>query len=160
MCSMPPLRWGSARERLVLGLALLFGGGLGLQGTSPYILWLLVAGMFAHAGGWAILPSDGWRRVVAGIVSTGVVIVLLTGPQSLWLLAASLAGWLLVRRRPWRAWPVVLLPLAGGILLANLFHEYAWMPLALGIQLAVVVGSAWLAALIARSRTVPSWTPV
>lgn len=154
MCGM--LRWGTTRERLVLGLALIFGGGLGLQGASPYILWLLLAGAVAHAVGWGILPGDGWRRIVAAIASSVVIWILLTGPQSLWLLTASLAGWLLVRRRPWRAWFVLVLPLGAGIVLANLFREYEWMPWALAIELAAVVGAAWLAALIARSATVPS----
>jgi hypothetical protein len=148
---MPDLRWGTTRERLVLGFALILGGGLGLQGASPYILWLLLAGTIAHAGGWAILPSDGWRRIVAGIASSVVIWLMLTGPQSLWLLTASLAGWLLVRRRPWRAWLVLVLPLGAGILLANLFREYEWMPLALAIEVAAVVAAAWLAALFARS---------
>lgn len=150
------LRWGTTRERLVLGLALIVGGGLGLQGASPYILWLLLAGAVAHAGGWAILPGDGWRRIVAAIASSIVIWLLLTGPQSVWVLTASLAGWLLVRRRPWQAWFVLVLPLGGGIVLANLFKEYAWMPWALAIELALVVAAAGLAALIARSGTAPS----
>jgi hypothetical protein len=148
---MPVLRWGTTRERLILGLALIFGGGLGLQGASPYILWLLLAGAVAHAAGWAILPADGWRRIVAAIASSIVIWVLLTGPQSLWLLTASLAGWLLVRRRPWRAWPVLALPLGVGILLANLFKEYEWMPLAAGVEVAAVVAAAWVAAWISTS---------
>jgi hypothetical protein len=144
------LRWGTRRDRLVLGLALILGGGLGLQGADPYILWLLLAGTLMHAGGWAILPSEGWRRVVAGIVSSAVIWLLLTGPQSLWLLAASFAGWLLVRRRPPWAWVTVALPLASGVVLANVFREYTGMPWALGIQIAVVIGSAWLASLFAQ----------
>lgn len=153
---MRELRWGTAPERLALGLALILGGGLGLQGASPYILWLLLAGAAAHAAGWAILPGDGWRRLLAGAASSIVIWILLTGPQSLWLLTVPLAGWLLVRRRPWRSWLVLILPLGVGILLANLYREYLWMPFALTVQVAAVVGAAWLAALIARSATVPS----
>lgn len=157
---MPTLRWGAELDRRVLGLALIVGGGLGFQGSGPYVLWLLLVGAVLHGTGWAILPSDGWRRVVAGCVSTAVIVLLVAGPQALWLLAASYAGWLLVRRRPLRSWLTVALPLASGILLANLVREYSGMPWALGIQLAVVVGSAWLGALIAPSARTPSRTPV
>ncbi len=154
------LRWGTPRDRLVLGLALIIGGGLGFQGTGPYVLWLLLVGAIMHTAGWAILPSDGWRRVVALVVSMAAVVLLIAGPQSLWLLAVAFAGWLLVRRRPLRAWFTVALPLASGILLANVFREYSGMPLALAIQLAVLVGAAWLAALIAQGATAPSRTRV
>jgi hypothetical protein len=145
------LRRGHRGDRLVLGIALILGGGLGLQGTSPYILWLLPIGAVLHAAGWAILPADGWRRIVAGSASSIAVLLLLTGPQALWMLSLPYAGWLLVRRRPALAWTTLALPIASGFALALITREYEQLPWALPIQLAVLVGAAWLAALFAHS---------
>ena len=130
---------------------MIIGGGLGLQGTSPYILWLLPAGALLHAAGWVILPADGWRRIVALSASSIAVLLLLTGPQALWMLSLPYAGWLLVRRRPAVAWSTLALPIASGVVLALITREYEQLPWALPIQFAVFVAAAWLAALFAHS---------
>lgn len=134
----------------MLGLALILGGGLAVQGTNPYVLWLLAAGLAAHAGGWAVLPGRGWRRAVAGLGGLIAVLLLVAGPQTVWVLAFPYAGWLLVRERALPAWATLALPLASGAVLATLAGEYSAMPWALAIQVTVVIASAWLAALIDR----------
>ena len=146
-----PLRWGGYVDRYVLGLALVLGGGIGLQGANPRILPLLLAGTVMHAIGWAILPANGWRRVLGSLVGTAQIWLLLIGPTAVWTLVLPYIAWLLVRHRPLRSFVTVLFPLATGILVPQLAHEYQFQPIALPIASAVVVGSAWIAAMIARS---------
>lgn len=154
MCSMAEpraLRWGRRGDRLVLGLALILGGGLGVQGTTPYILWLLPAGLVLHVAGWAILPTDGWRRILGAFLGAIAALLLLSGPQALWMLVLPYAGWLVARKRPPLAWVTAALPIATGIVLALVTREYEQLPWALPIQLAALVTAAWLAALFAHS---------
>ena len=146
-----PLRWGGYVDRLVLGLALMLGGGIGLQGANPRILPLLLAGTIMHATGWAILPAAGWRRVLGAVVGTAQIWLLLIGPTAVWTLVLPYIAWLVVRHRPWRSFVTVLFPLATGILVPQLTHLYQFQPITLLIALAVVVGSAWIAAMIAGS---------
>jgi hypothetical protein len=146
-----PLRWGAYVDRYVLGLAMVLGGGIGLQGANPRILPLLLAGTVMHATGWAILPANGWRRVLGALVGTAQIWLLLIGPTAVWTLVLPYIAWLLVRHRPWRSFVTVLFPLATGILVPQLAHEYQFLPIALPIALAVVVASAWIASAIARS---------
>jgi hypothetical protein len=146
-----PLRWGGYVDRYVLGLALILGGGIGLQGANPRILLLLLAGTIMHAAGWAILPADGWRRVLGAVVGTAQIWLLLIGPAAVWTLVLPYLAWLIVRHRPLRSYVTVLFPLATGILVPQLTHQYQHQPIALTIALAVVVGSAWVAARIAGS---------
>jgi hypothetical protein len=149
-----PLRWGGYVDRSVLGLAMMLGGGIGLQGANPRILPLLLAGTIMHATGWAILPAAGWRRVLGALVGTAQIWLLLIGPTAVWTLVLPYLAWLLVRHRPLRSYVTVLFPLATGILVPQLTHEYQFQPITLLIALAVVVASAWIAALIARSAPV------
>jgi hypothetical protein len=146
-----PLRWGAYLDRYVLGLALILGGGLGLQGGNPRVLPLLLAGTVLHATGWAILPAAGWRRVLGAIVGTAQLWLLLIGPPAAWTFVLPFLAWLVVRHRPGRSYVTVLFPLATGILLPQLGTEYTFMPVALPVALAVVIGSAWLGSFIARS---------
>jgi hypothetical protein len=157
-----PLRWGAYVDRYVLGLALILGGGLGLQGANPRILPLLLAGTVMHAAGWIILPAGGGRRVLGAIVGTAQIWLLLIGPPAVWTLVLPYLAWLAVRHRPWRSYVTVLFPLATGILMPQLVIEYQFQPVALPIALAVVVASAWIARAIASSappRTVDAAAP-
>ncbi len=147
-----PLRWGGYVDRYVLGLALVLGGGIGLQGANPRVLPLLLAGTIMHAAGWAILPADGWRRVLGALVGTAQIWLLLIGPTAVWTLVLPYLAWLAVRHRPLRSYVTVLFPLATGILVPQLTHEYLYQPITLPIALAVVVASAWIASSIARNQ--------
>jgi hypothetical protein len=61
-----------------------------------------------------------------------------------------------VRHRPVTAYLTVLFPVANGFIIPQFFNEYSGMPLALVISMAVFVGSAWLARLIAQSARAPA----
>lgn len=145
------LTWGSYRERYLFGLVLIVGGGIQVQGSNTYALPLLFIGTVACATGWSIMPARGWRRLVVVLPATLQVLLVLTGPQSMWTLAITYLCWLLVRHRPPAAYLTVLLPVANGFIISRFFREYSGMPLAIAISLAVFIGSAWLARLIAAS---------
>ena len=98
-----------------------------------------------------MLPARGSRRLWAFWPSLLACYLLLVGPQVLWILSVPLLGWLLVRERPLRCYLVLLLPIAAGIILAYSFHDAHAEPLAFGIAALVTVGSAWLAALLAKT---------
>ncbi len=148
-----PLHWGSYRERYAIGLILIVGGAIQLQGSNTYTLLLLLIGTAAHITGWSIMPARGWRRLAVIVPATAQIWLSLTGPQSMWTLAIPYACWLLVRHRPALAYLTVLLPVANGVIMVRVFSDYSGMPLALAISMSVFVGAAWLARLIAR-RTV------
>jgi hypothetical protein len=78
--------------------------------------------------------------------------LLLPGPRYLVVLIIPYLAWLLVRHRPGLAWLTGVLVLAGAIVLGQLYSAYEHMLLALGIEFAVMVGSAWLARAIAVRR--------
>jgi hypothetical protein len=147
--SLLPLKWGTYRERLAAGLLLIVAGGIALSGTNTWSLPLLAAGSVTHAVGWLILPASGWRRIVVVVPGLTQIWLLLAGPQSVWTFTIGLACWLLVRHRPPRAWVTLLLPIGNSILLPEIFEDYTGMLPALAISLAVTVGAAWLARLIA-----------
>lgn len=144
-----PLRWGDYGTRLWGGLALILGGGVAIAGSDTYVLLLLLAGTVAHVVGWCILPSAGWRRVVAVGPATLSMWLLLPGPRWLVVLLIPYLAWLLVRHRPPLAWLTGILVLAGAIVLGQLYSAYADMLLALAIEFAILVGSAWAARAIA-----------
>ncbi len=151
--SLLPLRWGRYRDRVGIGLVLIAGGLVQLQGALTYDLVPLIWGSTAHMAGWLIMPARGWRRLVPLLPSTLVVWLLLAGPAAVITLIVPFLCWLLVRHRPWRsllaAGPVVL----NGVLFATLARDYEWMPLALAVSALVLVGSAWWAAALARSAS-------
>lgn len=157
-----PLRWGNYTDRYLIGLVLIVGGGIQLQGSNTWTLPLLLIGTAAHATGWAILPATGWRRIVAVVPATGQLWLLLTGPLSVWTLVVPYLCWLLVRHRPARSYFTGVLPLASGVILPQFFREYSGMLPALAISLAVLVGSAWLARMLAASpaRTRAATLPI
>ncbi|CAN5371768.1 hypothetical protein BH11ACT3_BH11ACT3_14940 [soil metagenome] len=139
------LRWGSSRGRVAGGFVLIVGGGAAIAGSNTFTLLLALAGVLAHLAGWSIMPSAGWRRVVASLGSTVAMVGLLGGPQFLGVLVIPYIGWLLVRHRPARSYPTLTFVLAAAIIVARIFTVYAHMLLALGIVVAVMVASAWAA---------------
>ncbi len=156
-----PLRWGAAWARTVGGGALIVSGAVAIAGSNTYVLLLLLAGLLAHVAGWAVMPADGWRRVVAVVISTPAVLLLLTGPRFIGVLVLPYIGWLLVRGRPLRSYPTVTFVLAGAVIVARLFPDYSGMLPALAIESAVIVGSAWAARAVAGTRTTQHlpWPP-
>jgi hypothetical protein len=151
-----PLRGGNYTDRYLAGLVLIIGGAIQLQGSNTWTLPLLLIGTIAHATGWSILPAKGWRRMLVVVPATFQIWLLLTGPQSMWTLTVPYIAWLIVRHRPLRSYITVVFPVVNGFAMAQFFREYAEMPTALGISMAVVVASAWIARLIAVSARVPS----
>jgi hypothetical protein len=145
-----PLRWGRIPDRVASGAALILSGGIAIAGSSVPVLWLAGLGILATVAGWSIMPAAGWRRIVAAAAATPTTLLVLTGTHFLGALVVPFAAWLLVRHRPARAWITVLFPaVAAGIVAAKL-PETGAMLSALGIMVAVIVGSAWLAALLSR----------
>lgn len=139
-----PLRWGGYRTRSAAGLLLIVAGAIALAGgTSATALTVLYPGWIAHFIGWTILPAAGWRRCVAAVTSSVVLVFLLSGPAFFWLLTLSYVMWLLVRHRPAVAYPTVSVVLAGGILIARIIpDDRVW---GFGLGFLVMVVSAWTA---------------
>ncbi|TPW74699.1 hypothetical protein [Schumannella soli] len=148
-----PLRWGSYRPRLIGGLALIVAGGVAIAGSNTFQLLLLLAGSTAHIVGWGIIPSDGWRRVVAALPATLGCWMALPGPRYLAVLVLPFAAWLLVRHRPPLAWltaPLVVIAAIGvalaiGELESGAPGAYRWMLPGTAVMAAVLVGCASLA---------------
>jgi hypothetical protein len=143
-----PLRWGTYESRYLGGLLYIIAGTVILISTNTYTIGFLLLGTVALCFGWAILPATGGRRLWAFWPSLLATWLMLTGPQILFVMAATLPGWLLVRERPLRSYVVLLFPIASGVIMAYQFHSNHDEPLAFGIESAVVVGSAWLARLV------------
>lgn len=154
-----PIRWGSYRGRYVAALALVLGGGILVQTGSVYLPQVMLVGMAAHLLGWWILPGRGWRRVIVSLPSLTTVMLILNGAAAMVFLVIPLAGWLWLRHRPLRAYPVMVLPAITAYLLTLNFAQYGTGALVLLISGAVVIGSAWLARLIAVARPVQSDSP-
>ena len=148
-----PLRWGTAGSRTVEGGILIVSGAVAIAGSDTYVLLLLLAGLLAHVAGWSVMPADGWRRVVAVVISTPAVLLLLTGPRFIGVLVLPYIGWLLVRHRPLRSYPTVIFVLAGAVIVARLFPDYSGMLPALGIEFAVIVASALAARAVSGTKS-------
>ncbi len=139
-----PLRWGAYRTRWAAGLLLIVAGAAGLAGgTSATALTVLYPGWIAHFVGWTILPAAGWRRAIAAVSSSIVLVFLLSGPAFFWLLTLGYAMWLLVRHRPVLSYTTVSLVLAAGILIARIIPDDR--PWGFGLGVAAMVVSAWVA---------------
>jgi hypothetical protein len=149
----PALRWGTSGTRAAWGAILIVCGAVAIAGSDTYVLLLLLAGVLAHLAGWAIMPSDGWRRVTAAVISTPAALLLLTGPRFIGVLVLGYVGWLLVRHRPARSYPTLVFVLAGAVIVARLFPDYDGMLPALAIEFLVIVGSAWVARAVGRTVT-------
>ena len=155
------LRWGTWTGRSWGGLALIIGGGTAIAGSSaanPFTLFIAVAGLAAHLLGWAVLPSKGWRRVLVSLPSAFAMVALLAGPAYLTLLILPMLGWLLVRNRPLRVWPMAAFVLATGVVLRQVFPTYDGMLVASGVALFVVVGAAWAARAVHAASSRPRRT--
>ena len=152
--SLLPLNWGTYRGRYLGGLTLIVGGAFQLNGSNVWTLQFLLIGAAAHALGWIILPARGWRRSLSAIAATGATVALLVGPRAMPVFALLLVCWLLVRHRPALSYITLLLPLASGLVVSQVLTEYSGMPIALGISIVVLVGSAWLARVLAASRAI------
>lgn len=144
-----PLRWGSYRVRYVGAIALIVAGALVLQAGSVYADYLIVLGVGAHIAGWLILPARGASRAAVAIPSALLVGALLLGSVAAVLLVGPLAFWLLLRRRPGASYLAILLPVASGLVLAQLYPQYGDGAIVVGVSLVVLVGSAWIARWIA-----------
>lgn len=144
------LRWGSYTGRYLAGLAFIVSGAVGLQGATSSFQSAIGLGALAHVLGWWVIPAAGWRRIWVVLPSLLCVIVLLTGPLTLGLLAVPFAGWLLVRHRPLPTFALALIVLATGIMLKD--ADYSGMLPSLAIMASVIVGCAWLARFAAASR--------
>ncbi len=138
-----PLRWGSYTERYLAGLALIVSGAIALQGSSATVGYPLAIGSLAHALGWWIMPTAGWRRIWVVLPSLLVTWVLLIGPAGVGLLAASFAAWLLVRQRPLLSYLFALPVLGAGILIRSVVWEFSDMIPALAVMGVVIAACAW-----------------
>jgi len=146
------LRWGTYESRYIGGILYIVAGLAILLSTNTYTIGFLLLGTLAHCFGWAILPAKGSRRLWAFWPSLLGGLLMLTGPQVMFVMAATLLGWLLVRERPLRSFVVLLFPIASGVIMAYSFHSNHDTPLALAIESVVVVASAWLARYLATTR--------
>lgn len=154
-----PLRWGTHGSRLAVGAILIISSAVGIAGVNTNVLQqLLIPGVLAHIAGWCVLPSDGWRRVVAVLLSTPAALLLLTGPLFIVVLVLPYLAWLIARHSPLRSYPTLVFPLAAGVILPRIFSEYSAMLPALGAELLVIIGSA-AAAHRLSSRRVPRESP-
>jgi hypothetical protein len=154
-----PLRWGTYGGRYLAGILYISGGLLILVGSNTYTFQFLLVGTVAHVGGWYILPGIGVRRIWMAWPSLICVWLLLTGPQILFSMALPLLAWLVVRQRPLLSYVTLAIPIGVGIVLANLFDTNRGEPVALAIECAAVVGSAWLARVLAVVRAASPTPP-
>lgn len=151
--SLLPLRWGDAATRWWAGGWLIVGGGIVIAGSNDVALWALAMGAAFHAIGWAIVPSAGWRRMVALPLSMLGSFLLLAGPRFTFVILLPYACWLLVRHRPALSWLTVIPVLAATLITGDMYqHDYSRMLPALTVIMIVIVLSAWLAGRIARLR--------
>lgn len=147
-----PLRWGTYRARYLGALALILAGALVLQAGSAYADYLIVIGVGAHIAGWLILPARGARRAAVAVPSALLIGSLLLGSVAAVLLVAPLAFWLLLRERPGKSYLATLLPLASGLVLAQLYPQYGDGAIVVAVSLVVIVGAAWIARWLALPR--------
>ncbi|CAN5140197.1 hypothetical protein BH09ACT1_BH09ACT1_27190 [soil metagenome] len=147
-----PLRWGSYRMRYVAAVVLILGGALVVQPTSVYSGYLFEIGVPAQILGWLIIPSRGSRRAWAALPSALCSCALLIGSAGTFALIIPLLAWLFVRQRPGLSYLVVLLPVVSAFVLLELYPQYGEGTIVVIVSFLAVVGSAWLARVIAASR--------
>jgi hypothetical protein len=109
----------------------------------------------AHVAGWSVLPSAGWRRVVAAPFSTLAMWLLLTGPRFVGVLVISYLAWLLVRHRPILSYSTVAFVFATSVVIGRVFTDYRDMLIALAVGLASIFVSAFAARAIHRAIARP-----
>jgi hypothetical protein len=154
--SLLPLHWGTYGERYVAAIILIIGGAVEVQGSNTWSLPLIPIGVTAHAIGWAIIPSRGWRRLVVIPPAILQICMLLIGPLAVWTLVIPFLCWLLVRHRPLRSYVTVVLPIANGFVLPYFFTTYSGMLPALATSMTVFVGAAWFARALGMTAQKPS----
>ena len=148
-----PLRWGDHATRLWTGIWLIVGGGVSIAGSNTEALWVLALGTTAHVAGWCVLPSSGWRRVVAVGPATLAMWLLLTGPRFVIVLVVPYLLWLYVRHRAPLSVLTAVPVAAAAILVGDAFgHDYSRMLAALAIVGATMAAGAWASRLIPRRR--------
>ncbi|MBI5160352.1 MAG: hypothetical protein HY996_02905 [Micrococcales bacterium] len=147
-----PLRWGRYRDRTTWGLLLVVGGTIALAGADTFQLLILLAGTIACIVGWAIIPSDGWRRIAVAVPATLAGWLLLAGPRFVLVLVLPYLAWMLVRHRPALAWLTTGLVVAVALVVAELVTGYGDMLAALGVEAAALAVAAALARGIAVRR--------
>ena len=146
-----PLRWGDAATRWWAAGWLVVGGGTVIAGSNDVALWALAMGAAAHAIGWWVAPSAGWRRLVALPLSMLGSFLLLAGPRFVFVLAIPYLCWLLVRHRPAITVITVVPVIAVALVTGGMFeHDYSRMLPAVAAVFATMVLCAWLAGLMAR----------
>jgi hypothetical protein len=150
------LRWGGYRTRYLLALVLIVAGALLVQAGSAYAGYFIGIGFGAHVVGWLILPSRGVRRVIIAVPSAICASAPLIGSLATVLLVLCLLAWLWARQRPALSYIVLVFPLFCGVVLHQIYPQYGDGGIVVAVSLAVLVGSAWLASLIARTRRIPS----
>lgn len=159
--SLVPLRWGTWTGRSWGGLWLIVSGGAAIAGSSAangFTLLLAAVGGGAHLLGWAILPTSGWRRILAMLPSLLAMLTLLPGPAYLSVMVVPFLAWLLVRQRPLRVAPMAAFVVATGIVLARIFPGYDGMLTAATVSLGVAVGAAWAARAVHAASARPRRT--
>jgi len=139
------LRWGGYRERLALGALLAVAGTVAIAGSTTTTPWLMWAGSTASLAGWCILPSAGWRRVVAIWPGYLTGWLLLTGPRFIWVVTLGYLAWLVVRHRRALCFATGSLVLAGTFLISRIAQDYADMPATLAATAGILVLSGWIA---------------
>lgn len=147
------LRWGRYRDRVAWGLLLVAGGTVALAGADTFQLLILLAGTLACVVGWAIIPSEGWRRIAVAVPATLAGWLLLAGPRFLVVLVLPYLAWMLVRHRPALAWLTTGLVVAVALVVAELVTGYSDMVIALGVEGVAMVLAALLARAVAARRS-------
>lgn len=151
-----PLRWGAYRPRYVSALVLILAGGLLVQAASVYATYFIGIGLLAHILGWLLLPGIGVRRTVVAVPSAICAAGPLIGSIGSVLVVVCLLAWLWTRQRPAVAYLVLVFPVISSLVLAALYPQYGHGAVVVAVSLAVVVGSAWLARSVAKTRQIPS----
>lgn len=127
-------------------------GAIICQGTSAYSTYLLSLGLGLHTSGWLIIPANGNRRSIAVVPAALASCALLFGPAGGFLLIVPLAAWLFVRQRPALSYVVIVIPLVSAAILSTLFVHYGFGVVIATVSVIALIGSAWLAWLIAASQ--------
>jgi len=142
---MIPLRFGTYRGRLLVGLALIISGSVAIQGGNSYALFLIVQGSVAFLAGWALLPATGARRIWVTGPAYIAAFLQLAGPQCAPAMVVVLWAWLVVRQRRRMSYLALIPALVVTVGLANSFSELSDLPFTSAVTTAALVGSAWLA---------------
>jgi len=140
-----PPAWGNPRARYLTGLSLIMLGVAATVFTSTYSMFFLLIGPSLHLLGWLVMPGALWRRLIVLLPCLLAGLTLLAGPDFTGAFAVLLAGWLLVRHRPWAAYSALLLPIGMSFLIKALLHGYAQVWVGDLIGTVTVIVAAWLA---------------